>query len=57
MGRPPLSRRSETVTLKVRITEHMRSRIEALVGAKRMAAFVREAIENELKKQEAQSSK
>jgi len=49
MGRPPMNVK-ET---KVRLTDEQRHRIEALVGPNRMAAFIREAVENELKRQEA----
>lgn len=52
MGRPPLNVK-ET---KVRLTDEMRARIEALVGPNRMAAFIREAIENELTKREAKEN-
>jgi hypothetical protein len=48
MGRPPLNVK-ET---KVRLPLETRDRIEALVGANRMAAFIREAVENELKRRE-----
>jgi len=48
MGRPPLNVK-ET---KVRLTEEQRQRIEALVGPNRMAAFIREAIDNELERRE-----
>ena len=36
----------------VRLTEDVRTRIEALVGPNRMANFIREAIENELARRE-----
>jgi hypothetical protein len=48
MGRPPLNVK-ET---KVRLSDGTRERIEALVGANRMAAFIREAVENELRRRE-----
>lgn len=48
MGRPPLNVK-ET---KVRLSEESRRRIEALVGPNRMAEFIREAIEAELKRRE-----
>ncbi|WP_245293462.1 hypothetical protein [Methylobacterium sp. CCH5-D2] len=38
----------------VRLTEDTRQRIAAQVGANRMAAFIREAIESELKRRERQ---
>lgn len=49
MGRPPLNVK-ET---KVRLTDDQRQRIEAIVGPNRMAAFIRDAIEAELKRREA----
>jgi len=42
---------------KVRLTDHMRERIEAIVGPNRMAAFIREAIENELARREGKDLK
>jgi len=48
MGRPPLNVK-ET---KVRLSEEARRRIEALVGANRMAGFIREAVDNELDRRE-----
>lgn len=48
MGRPPLGVK-ET---KVRLTEEQRERIRALVGEQRMAQFIRDAIERELKRRE-----
>jgi hypothetical protein len=50
MGRPPL----HVKETKVRLTDEQRRRIEALVGQSRMAAFIREAVENELKRRERQ---
>lgn len=49
MGRPPLKLK-ET---KVRLSPAMRDRIKALVGNYGVAAFIREAIENELARREA----
>lgn len=54
MGRPPLSRESNTKMTGVRLTEEIRQRIEALVGPNRMAVFIREAIEAELNRREAE---
>jgi len=48
MARPSLNVK-ET---KIRLTPEMRERIEALVGPKRMAAFIREAVERELQRRE-----
>jgi hypothetical protein len=53
MGRPPLNVK-ET---KVRLTDEQRQRIEAIVGKNRMAAFIRDAIEHELERREAGTSK
>ena len=50
MGRPPM----HVMETKVRLTDDMRERIEAIVGPNRMASFIREAIENELNKREAE---
>jgi hypothetical protein len=52
MGRPPLKTNVETKATMVRLTEDTRQRIEALVGPNRMAAFIREAVESELKRRE-----
>lgn len=52
MGRPPLSKKSSTKPTLVRLTDETRQRIEALVGENQMAAFIREAIEAELKRRE-----
>jgi predicted DNA-binding protein len=48
MGRPPLNVKPTVVRLPVEQVE----RIEALVGKNRMAEFIREAIERELKRRE-----
>jgi len=48
MGRPPLNVK-ET---KVRLTEEQRDEIRELVGEQGMAAFIREAIDRELKRRE-----
>jgi len=53
MGRPPLNTKFETKPTMVRLTEDVRSRIEALVGPNRMAIFIREAVEAELARREA----
>lgn len=52
MGRPPLKANVETKATMVRLTEDTRQRIEALVGPNRMAEFIREAVERELKRRE-----
>lgn len=51
MGRPPL----HVKETKVRLSEDARRRIEALVGSSKMATFIREAVENELKRRERET--
>lgn len=48
MGRPPLNL-DKTV---IRLSAETRKRIEALVGGRGMAAFIREAVERELTRRE-----
>ncbi len=48
MGRPTLN----VKPTMVRLSEEVRQRIRALVGANGMATFIREAIENELARRE-----
>ncbi len=48
MGRPPLGMKPTTIRLPTD-TIH---RIEALVGNRRLALFIREAVENELQRRE-----
>jgi hypothetical protein len=48
MGRPPLGMKPTTVRLSVDTIR----RIEARVGNRRLAVFIREAVENELQRQE-----
>lgn len=48
MGRPPLGMKPTTIRLS---TDTIR-RIEALVGNRRLAQFIREAVESELKRRE-----
>jgi len=48
MGRPPLGMKPTTVRLPL---ETIR-KIEALVGNRRIAGFIREAVENELRRRE-----
>lgn len=52
MGRPPLSQKSETRPTMVRLTAHVRERIVSLVGAMGMAAYIREAVEQRLQRDE-----
>jgi predicted DNA-binding protein len=49
MGRPPLGVKATTVRLPNEVVE----RIKALVGKHRVASFIREAVENELKRRES----
>lgn len=49
MGRPPMNVK-ET---KVRLTNEQRQRIIALVGDQRMAAFIREAVDEKLEREAA----
>lgn len=51
VGRPPLN----VEETKVRLTKGTRQRIEALVGENRMAAFIRETVERELERREAEA--
>lgn len=46
MGRPPLN----VKPILVRLPEDMPARIDTLVGPNKRAAFIREAIENELQR-------
>lgn len=48
MGRPPLGMKPTTVRLPAEII----GRIQALVGNRRIAVFIREAVENELRRRE-----
>ncbi|WP_426387506.1 hypothetical protein [Sphingobium sp. R-21] len=48
MGRPPLGMKPTTI----RLSTDMIHRIEALVGNRRLALFIREAVENELQRRE-----
>lgn len=50
MGRPPLGLTLTTVRLPKAIID----RITALVGENRRSQFIREAVENELKRREAE---
>lgn len=57
MGRPPLAKNEETKTTAVRMPVSVFDRIVAVAGPHRMAAFIRDAIDNELKRREAEKSK
>ncbi len=46
MGRPPLN----VIMMSIRLSAVARARIETLVGKNHVAAFVRQAVENELQR-------
>jgi hypothetical protein len=48
MGRPPLGMKATTIRLSVETVR----RIEALVGNRQLAKFIREAVEHELQRRE-----
>jgi predicted DNA-binding protein len=48
MGRPSLGVKATVI----RLSEDVRERIERLVGKNQMASFIREAVEDELKRRE-----
>lgn len=52
MGRPPLSKKSDTKPVLVRLTEAITERIDELAGPNRRAEFIREAVEREIKRRE-----
>ena len=52
MGRPPLDPKNATVKTTLRFTQGVLDRIEAMVGPNRIAIFVREAVEEKLKRGE-----
>lgn len=49
MGRPPLN----VKTMNVRLPEGVPERIDALVGSRRRAEFIREAVLSELERRES----
>lgn len=49
MGRPPLK---ASVKFNVRLTDEQRQRIEAIVGNYGIAAFIREAVDEKLEREE-----
>ena len=57
VGRPPIKRNVATKPILVRMDEHMHARIEERVGKKRMAAFIREAVEEKLAATEGLTSR
>lgn len=55
MGKPPLKADSPTRSTTVRLTEDIFERIERVAGKNRMAKFIREAVERELERREAEA--
>ena len=53
MGRPPLHVRKTTI----RLPEDVFDRIRSLVGERRMAEFIRDAVVAEVERREAEASK
>lgn len=53
MGRPPLSKKSDTKPVLVRLTVQLCDEIDELAGPNRRAEFIREAIEREIKRRSA----
>jgi len=53
MGRPPLKLQD----IKIRLSPETKERIAALAGNYRIAAFIREAVDNELARREAERDK
>ena len=57
MGRPPLKPELKLQATVIRLPKTTYERIKALVGEKKMAEFIREAVERELKRREAKAKK
>ena len=57
MGRPPLKPELKLQATVIRLPKTTYERIKALVGEKKMAKFIREAVERELKRREAKAGK
>ncbi|MFC5392640.1 hypothetical protein [Bosea vestrisii] len=57
VGRPPLKKNVDTVQTIIRLTAETRARIKSLVGDNQMAAFIRDAIESELRRREREKPK
>lgn len=53
MGRPPLAPKEKTIKTTLRVTQSWLDRIEAVAGEGKTAAFIREAVEAELKRRES----
>jgi len=52
MGRPPLSKKSVTTPVLIRLTEDVVTRIDELAGPNKRGEFIREAIDREIKRRE-----
>ena len=57
MGRPPLKPELKLKATVIRLPKSTHERIKTLVGEKKMAKFIREAVEHELKRREANAKK
>lgn len=55
MGRPPLNIGSKTITTAIRLTDDVMRRIETVAGPNKMAAFIRDAIDEKLAREPAPS--
>jgi hypothetical protein len=52
MGRRPLTQDEKTVKTTLRVTQSWLDRVEAVAGSGKTAAFIRDAVEAELKRRE-----
>jgi predicted DNA-binding protein len=57
MGRPPLKPELKLQATVIRLPKATHERIKALVGEKKMAKFIREAVDHELRRREAKAKK
>jgi metal-responsive CopG/Arc/MetJ family transcriptional regulator len=57
MGRPPLSKKSDTKPILVRLTAEVCEAMDAIAGPNRRAEFIREAIEREIKRRSRKSDR
>ena len=57
MGRPPLKPELKLQATVIRLPKATHERIKTLVGEKKMAKFIREAVERELKRWELKARK
>lgn len=56
MGRPTLSKKDVTVKTTLRFTQGVLDRIEAAAGPNRVATYVRDAVEEKLRRDERRQS-